>query len=124
MQASGCGCGSCDLGQWKAAPCSAKGAPIPEALVYEFEGITGAHYAAVSKHLGIDPETGAGAWPSGLLSHAAGVADDGTFIVSEVWSSRQDQAAWEQKLAPALASIGVTVVPRVRWVPLIAHHQA
>jgi len=76
------------------------------------------------RHLGIDPETGAGAWPSGLLSHAAGVADDGTFIVSEVWSSRQDQAAWEQKLAPALASIGVTVVPRVRWVPLIAHHQA
>jgi hypothetical protein len=97
---------------------------MPEALVYEFQGVTGAHYAAVSQHLGIDPDTGEGDWPPGLLSHAAGTADDGTFIVSEVWSSREDQAAWERKLAPALAANDVTVVPRARWVPLIAHHQA
>src|SRR5690242_18483093 len=97
---------------------------MPEALVYEFQGVTGADYAAVSRHLGIDPETGEGDWPAGMLSHAAGTADDGTFIVSEVWSSREDQAAWELKLAPALAATGVTVVPRVRWVPLIAHHRA
>lgn len=97
---------------------------MPEALVYEFQGVTSAHYASVSRDLGIHPETGEGDWPPGLLSHAAGIADDGTFIVSEVWSSREDQAAWEQKLAPALAANGVTVVPRVRWVPLIAHHRA
>jgi hypothetical protein len=97
---------------------------MPLALVYEFQGVTGAHYAAVSRHLGIDPETGQGPWPAGLISHAAGSADDGTFIVSEVWSYREDQAAWEQKLAPALAANGVTAVPRVRWVPLIAHHLA
>ena len=97
---------------------------MPEALVYEFEGVTGAQYATVSRHLGIDPDTGEGPWPPGLLSHSAGIADDGTFIVSEVWSSRKDQAAWEQKLAPALAAGGVTVVSRVRWVPLIAHHRA
>jgi hypothetical protein len=97
---------------------------MPEALVYEFQGVTDAHYAAVSRHLGIDPETGEGEWPPGMLSHAAGSADDGTFIVSEVWSSRDHQADWQQKLAPALAANGVTVVPRARWVPLIAHYQA
>jgi hypothetical protein len=97
---------------------------MPEALVYEFQGVTDAHYAAVSRHLGIDPETGEGDWPPGMLSHAVGTADDGTFIVSEVWSSRKDQAAREQKLAPALAANGVTVIPRVRWVQLIAHHRA
>ena len=97
---------------------------MPDALVYEFQGVTDAHYAAVSRHLGIDPQTGEGDWPPGLLSHAAGTADDGTFIVSEVWSSREDQAAWEQKLAPALAANGVTVIPHVRWVSLIAHHRA
>jgi len=102
----------------------AKGVPMPHALVYEFEGVTDAHYAAVSRHLGIDPETGAGDWPPGMVSHAAGTADDGTFIVSEVWSSREDQAAWQQKLAPALAANGVTIVPRVRWVPLIGYHRA
>ena len=97
---------------------------MPEALICEFQGVTDAQYAAVSRHLGIDPETGEGDWPPGLLSHAAGTADDGTFIVSEVWSSREDQAAWEQKLAPALAANGVTVIPRVRWVSLIARHRA
>jgi hypothetical protein len=97
---------------------------MPEALVYEFPGVTRAHYAAVSRHLGIDPDAGEGDWPHGMISHAAGTADDGTFVVSEVWASREDQAAWEQKLAPALAANGVTVVPRVRWVPLIAHHRA
>jgi len=97
---------------------------MPEALVYEFQGVTGAHYSAVSRLLGIDPETGKGDWPPGLLSHAAGEAEDGTFVVSEVWSSREDQAAWQEKLGPALAAGGVTVVPRARWVPLIAHHRA
>ena len=97
---------------------------MPEALVYEFQDVTGADYAAVSSYLGINPETGEGDWAAGMPSHAAGTADDGAFIVSEVWSSREDQAAWELKLAPALAANGVTVVPRVRWVPLIAHHRA
>jgi len=59
-----------------------------------------------------------------VVMRAAGTAGDGTFIVSEVWASREDQAAWEKRLAPALAANGVTAVPRARWVPLIAHHQA
>ena len=67
---------------------------MPETLILEFTGVTEAEYAAVNKHLGIDMHTGQGDWPAGLLSHAAGTADDGTFVVAEVWSSRADQDAF------------------------------
>lgn len=97
---------------------------MPEALILEFAGLGEAEYAAVNKQLGIDVHTGQGDWPAGLLSHAAGTADDGTFIVSEIWSSRADQGAFmESRLGTALGAGGVTAPPTVRWVPLIAYHQ-
>jgi hypothetical protein len=61
---------------------------MSEALILEFAGLGEAEYAAVNKHPGIDMRTGQGDWPAGLLSHAAGTAEDGTFIVAEVWSPR------------------------------------
>ena len=97
---------------------------MSEALILEFAGVTEAEYAAVNKHLGIDMHTGQGDWPAGLLSHAAGAADDGTFIVVEVWSSRADQDAFmTARLGAALAAGGVTAYPKVQWVPLLAYHQ-
>ena len=97
---------------------------MPEALILEFTGVSEAEYAAVNKYLGIDMQTGQGDWPAGLLSHTAGEADDGTFIVLEVWSSRADQDAFmTSRLGAALAAGGVTAPPRVRWVPLVAFHQ-
>ena len=97
---------------------------MPEALILEFTGVTEAEYAAVNKHLGIDMNTGQGDWPAGLLSHAAGTADDGTFVVAEVWSSRADQDAFmASRLGTALAAGGVTAYPKVQWVPLVAYHQ-
>jgi hypothetical protein len=96
---------------------------MPELLILEFAGLGEAEYAAVNKQLGIDMHTGQGDWPAGLLSHAAGTADDGTLIVSEVWSSRADQGAFmESRLGTALRAGGVTAQPTVRWVPLIAYH--
>jgi len=98
---------------------------MSQAVVYEFTGVTDADYAAVSRHLNIDPQTETGDWPPGMLSHAAGTADDGTFIVAEVWSSRADQEAFmKSRLGPALAAEGVTAVPRIRWVPLTHFHVA
>ena len=97
---------------------------MPEALILEFTGVSEAEYAAVNKYLGIDMQTGQGDWPAGLLSHVAGEADDGTFIVSEVWSSRADHGAFmTSRLGAALGAGGVTAPPRVRWVPLVAFHQ-
>jgi len=87
---------------------------MPEALVYEFQGVTSADYAAVSRHLGIDPETGEGDWPPGMLSHAAGTADDGTSSCrrygplgrirlpgSTRWPSRLRPMAWQSFRASA-----------------------
>ncbi len=98
---------------------------MPEAVSYEFTGVSDADYAEVSRHLNIDPETETGDWPPGLLSHAAGTADDGAFIVAEVWSSRADEAAFmESRLGPALAAEGVTEVPRIRWTRVTHFHLA
>src|SRR5260370_26751658 len=98
---------------------------MPEAVSYEFTGVSDADYAVVSRHLNIDPETETGDWPPGLLSHAAGTADDGAFIVAEVWSSRADQAAFmESRLGPALAAQGGTAVPPVPWVRVTHFHPA
>jgi hypothetical protein len=96
---------------------------MAEALILDFAGLTDVDYRAVNSNLGIDMETGKGNWPAGLLSHAAGPSDEGTFVVTEVWSSRAAQAAFmESRLGPALGAAGVTVVPAVRWVPLRAYH--
>ena len=96
---------------------------MPEALILEFTGVSEADYEAVNKQLGIDMQTGQGDWPAGLLSHAARRADDGTFVVSEVWSSRAAQDAFlASRLGQALGAAGVNNPSAVRWVPLLAYH--
>ncbi len=97
---------------------------MPEALILEFTGVSEADYEAVNKQLGIDMHTGQGDWPAGLLSHAAGMADDGLFVVSEVWSSRTAQESFlASRLGAAFAAAGLTAAPAIRWVPLLAYHR-
>lgn len=97
---------------------------MPDTLILEFTGVDQEEYAAVNSKLGIDMETGQGDWPPGLLMHTAGLADDGTFVVTEVWTSQADQAAFmDSRLGKALAAGGITAAPSVRWVPALAHHQ-
>lgn len=95
---------------------------MAEALILEFSGVTEAQYDAVNADLGVDSRTGAGDWPAGLLVHAAGHADDGTFVVTELWDSREAQGAFmKSRLGEALAAAGVTEPPKVTWVALVAH---
>jgi hypothetical protein len=51
------------------------------ALIVEFEGQTLAQYESVGEHLGVDLIGGAGNWPQGLLSHAAGVTTTGWCVM-------------------------------------------
>ena len=44
---------------------------MPEALACEFEGVTDAHYAPSAGASGIDPKSGEGDWPPGMLWHVA-----------------------------------------------------
>ena len=94
------------------------------ALILEFEGVSEKEYRAVNDALGIDPTTGAGDWPDGLVSHSGGLNDDGHLVVMEVWDSPEHQARFmEGRLGEALAKGGVTEMPSsVTWIELIAHH--
>jgi hypothetical protein len=94
-------------------------------LILEFEGVTEEEYKAVNAALGINPSTGEGDWPQGMLTHAAGLSDKGRFVVTEVWESTGHQAAFmEDRLGPALAKGGITGPPAaITWIELIAHHR-
>ena len=78
----------------------------------------GCHPGQLPLHAAGDP-----AWAP--ATNIYGGAIFGRFIVSEVWSSRADQAAFmEARLGAALAAGGVTTAPGIRWVPLVAYHQS
>jgi hypothetical protein len=94
-------------------------------VILEFEGVTLEQYDAVNAAMGIDSRTGAGDWPDGLLTHSAGLNDDGHLVVMEVWDTPEHQARFmEERLGAALAQGGVTEPPSsVTWIELTAHQQ-
>jgi hypothetical protein len=93
------------------------------AVILEFEGVTLEHYYAVNAALGLDPQTGEGDWPDGMVSHSAGLDEDGRLVVMEVWDTPEHQARFmEERLGAALAEGGVTDPPAsVTWIELEAH---
>ncbi|HXX88952.1 MAG TPA: hypothetical protein VEI83_01855 [Acidimicrobiales bacterium] len=97
---------------------------MPAEIILEFEGVTTKEYEAVNAELGIDMATGEGNWPPGLQVHAAGLDDNGNFVVTEVWDTPDHQARFmEERLGSALAKGGITGPPsRVTWIELVAHH--
>jgi hypothetical protein len=50
---------------------------MAELLILDFHGADEADYLKVNEELGLDPKTGAGDWPAGLIMHVAGVSDAG-----------------------------------------------
>ena len=56
-----------------------------ELLILDFDGVDEADYLKVNREeLGLDPSTGAGDWPAGLITHVAGITDAGHGYVVEV----------------------------------------
>jgi len=96
---------------------------MAEALILEFDGVDLDNYNAVNARLGIDPGSGQGDWPDGLVFHSGG-AKPGGWVVFEVWESKEDQAAFmEGRLGRALQEGGVSAPPtRVEWLDLAAYH--
>jgi hypothetical protein len=97
---------------------------VAAGLILEFEGVTLTEYYAVNAALGIDQETGEGDWPDGLVTHTAGLNEDGHLVVMEVWDSPEHQARFmEGRLGEALAKGGIAGPPSsVTWIELAAHH--
>lgn len=80
-------------------------------------------YAKVNQALGLDPATGSGDWPKGLISHVGG-GGDGTVSVVEVWESRAEQESWmESALGPALGRVGVPQPRRMEWFQMLGHYR-
>jgi hypothetical protein len=96
---------------------------MPELLILDLEGVDETDYRKVNGELGLDPGTGAGDWPAGLITHVAGVSDAGHGYVIEVWESRQAQADFmNSRLGAAMASGGISAVPKVTWARVMGHH--
>ena len=94
-------------------------------LILEFDGVTMDEYHAVNAELGLDPATGAGDWPDGLIEHAAGLNENGHLVVIEVWDTPEHQARFmEGRLGEALGKGGITSAPsRVTWIELVTSHK-
>jgi hypothetical protein len=91
---------------------------MAEVIIIEVE-CDPALYPKVNEVLGLDPSTGAGDWPNGLLSHIGG-GGDGSVVVVEVWESRADQESWmASRLGPALGQVGVPQPKRMEWLSLL-----
>jgi hypothetical protein len=92
-------------------------------LILEFDGVGRDEYDAVNARLGIDPTSGEGDWPAGLLYHAGG-AKPGGWVVFEVWASTEDQQRFmDDRLGSALRDGGIDGPPaRVEWIELAAAH--
>jgi hypothetical protein len=98
---------------------------MSDALFYEFSGVSVDDYNAVNALLGLDPATGGGDWPAGLLSHTGAAGPAGGFIVFEVWDTRESQEAWvTSRLGPALGQAGVAAPTRVEWLSAAGHYSA
>jgi hypothetical protein len=111
-----------DLGRGIVPARGDNGGRMAELLMLEFDGLDETDYAKVNAQLGLDPKTGAGDWPAGLISHLAGVEEGGSAYVIEVWESQEAQAAFMQsRLGAALAAGGVSATPKVTWARLVGH---
>jgi len=96
---------------------------MTEALFFEFAGVSANDYNAVNAILGLDPVTGGGDWPAGLLSHTGAAGAEGNFMVLEVWDARESQGAFmASRLGPALAQAQLSEPKRLEWLTVKGHY--
>lgn len=96
---------------------------MSDALILEFKGASADQYNAVNQTLGIDPATGQGDWPTGLLSHTGAMGEGGKIVVFEVWDSQESQGAFmASRLGPALGQAGLPEPARVEWLSTLGNY--
>jgi hypothetical protein len=90
-------------------------------LILQFPvGLGESEYDTVNKAMGLDPRSGAGEWPAGLIAHTAGMSEQG-WVVTEVWESKERQGAFmAERLGPQLATLPA---PQVTWYEVVAEHR-
>lgn len=89
---------------------------MPETLFLEFAGIGADTYEKVNGLLGVNPHTGAGDWPAGLIHHHGALTPEGTVLIVEIWESQAANTAFmESRLGAALGAAGVPDPLRATW---------
>jgi len=91
---------------------------MAELLILEFSAPSAVDiYERVNELLGVDPTTGTGDWPAGMIDHHAGGEGD-TLVVVESWESREAQDEFMRtRLGPAFGEAHVPEPTRVTWLP-------
>ena len=83
-------------------------------------GVGQPEYDAVNAHLSFDVQN-AENFPEGMISHTAGMSDEG-WVVSEVWETREAQHAFmEGELGKAFAAVRLPPPSRVYWYELVSN---
>lgn len=96
---------------------------MSDALILEFKGVGTDQYNLVNQILGVDPATGQGDWPPGLLSHTGAVGEGGNLVVFEVWDSQESYGAFmSSRLGPALGQAEVPEPARVEWLSILGSY--
>jgi len=89
---------------------------VAQQVILEFADVDEKMYDAVNQELGLDPNTGTGDWPAGLLTHTGGPTADGGFVVVEIWESQAANETWMGgRLGAALGKVGIPAPVRVTW---------
>lgn len=74
-------------------------------MILDWKGVTPEQYAKVNEVMGISSDADA---PDGLISHAAGIDDNGELTIVDLWESEQQLGQFvETRLGPALAQAGI-----------------
>jgi hypothetical protein len=96
---------------------------ISDVLILEFNGVTTNQHDAVNRILGIDPITGVGDWPAGLLHHIGAGGAAGNSVVMEVWDSQESQMTFvSSRLGPALDKAGISDPTPVEWLSFVGEY--
>jgi hypothetical protein len=96
---------------------------MSDALIPEFSGVTVDQYNALNKILNLNPTTGEGDSPTGLISHTGASGDGGAFQVLEVWDSQASQGSFmASRLGPALGQVGLPEPSRIEWFSVVGNH--
>ena len=95
---------------------------MAELLILEFSAPSAVEfYNRVNKLLGVDPTTGQGDWPAGIIDHRAGSEGD-SLVGVESWESRDAREEFmRSRLMPAFAEAHVPQPVRVTWLPEVGH---
>lgn len=88
---------------------------MPVALVLEVDASANPRevYDRITHELNDgQPFTNRSDWGGGLISHVAGVAEDGSAVVVDVWEDQASMDRWMERVGPLIEREGVQ--PRVR----------